>query len=181
MSNIVVGNNGGFIVNGGAEMSLGTLLMQLNIDRTKTLDAQIADQMAEIQERNELLKAMNDLLAVMRDSRENKKESNKGDQRDVTLTIDGQEQTKSIRDWMEDEFGMTWTNVNHNDDKDEWQSEWDANIETVKGQIDTLNSDSQLDMIRLQSLIDKRSVAFETASKHQDREYQHKTKINQKG
>ena len=51
MSKVEMGANGGFIVNGGTEVSLGTLLMQLNIDRTKTLDSQIADQMSEIQDR----------------------------------------------------------------------------------------------------------------------------------
>ena len=186
MSKVEMGANGGFIVNGGTEVSLGTLLMQLNIDRTKTLDSQIADQMSEIQDRNETLRAMNELLAWMRNARENKSQSNDDEGSSATFGVgimdaNGNEIKKTTEGWFA-EFGMgTPTDVNPNDDKDEWQSEWDANIETVKGKIDTLNSDSQLDMIRLQSLIDKRSVAFETASKHQDREYQDKSKINQKG
>ena len=189
MSNIAVGSNGGFVVNGGTEVSLGTLLMQLNIDRTKTLDSQIADQMSEIQERNEKLRALNDFLASLRQTRETTGKDNRlkvdndaGGQA-IGLGIkdeNGNEIKKNIDGWF-DYFGLTVTNLDPYAKDAEWQSQVDANIEAVKGYIDTLNSDSQLDMIRLQSLIDKRSVAFETASKHQDREYQDKSKINQKG
>ena len=118
MAKVSVGSNGGFVIDGGTEVSLGTLLMQLNIDRTKTIDAQIADQMQEIQSRNEQLRALNELLAYMRTAREAKgdvddkrpyDDNASGNSYSIGLTdANGNEMQKQTDDWFE-YFGLTRT------------------------------------------------------------------------
>ena len=44
------------------------------------------------------------------------------------------------------------------------RAEWDVNIEHIKTHADSLNSTSQLEMIRLQSLVNSTNNSFEQAS-----------------
>lgn len=155
--------DGMFVVN-GQKMDLGTLMMMLQLDRTKELDRQIEDQMNEISQRNAKLKNMNELLSKMR------KMKSDGSDDDGSITIG--DQTKSLwrgtdnkgtGSWAK-EYGINWTDINGGASKKTRDGQWDTNIENLKGVIDGINSDSQLSMIRLQSLIDKRNQAFEMAS-----------------
>lgn len=155
--------DGMFIVN-GQKMDLGTLMMMLQLDRTKELDKQIEDQMNEITQRNNKLKTLNDLLAKMRKM--------KGDGSDDDGSITLGNTTKSLwrgtdnqgtGSWAK-EFGISWTDINGGASRKTRDGQWDVNIENLKGVIDGINSDSQLSMIRLQSLIDKRNQAYEMAS-----------------
>jgi hypothetical protein len=128
--------------------------------------------MQEIQDRNKLLKAMNEVMAMMRkckaegrDDDGNKDSwSGKGS---YVFTVPGYEDkgSKNVDQWLDEfGFGSTKTDVNCKKSQKTKDAQWDANIEMLKGRIDGLNSDSQLSMIRLQSLIDKRNQAFEMAS-----------------
>ena len=91
----------------------------------------------------------------------------------ANLTMNGQ--TKPIYgpgSWAE-EFGITWTPAggarpSKDSDKDMWNQRYEANINAIKGQIDMLNNDSQMDNIKLQNLLEKRSNAFEMATKVMD-------------
>ncbi len=158
--------DGMFIVN-GKEMDLGQLMLQLNLDRTKQLDAQIADQMSEIQDRNNKLKALNELLSQMRSAKAEGRDDDSGDWGDKTsavFNLDGTDgQSRNVDDWM-DYFGLTKTDVQYDAKTETRDAQWDANIEAVKGEIDGLNSDSQLAMTRMQSLVNKRNEAFDTGS-----------------
>jgi hypothetical protein len=160
----VTSSGDGMFIVGGQKMDLGTLMMMLQLDRTEQLDLQIQDQMNEISQRNNKLKAMNDLLSQMRTMK------SKGSDDDGSITIG--DQTKSLwrgkdnkgtGSWAK-EFGIHWTDIKGGDTKTARDGKWDTNIENLKGVIDGMNSDSQLSMIRLQSLIDKRNQAYEMAS-----------------
>lgn len=76
-----------------------------------------------------------------------------------------QERNKLLKNYTEELAGLRkqLAGLDREDDEDAYHS-LEIQIENLKGKIDALNSDSQLDMIRLQSLIDKRNQAFEMAS-----------------
>lgn len=169
---VELGNQGNFLVD-GQSFDLSTLMMMLNIDRTQLIDKQIADQMSAVKGRNDKLRQLNDLMSFMRTAKAEGRDDdgalntwtkdgkNKGS---GTLQIQGTDGVaRTIDGWM-DHFGLTKTDVQWDADDKKRDSQWDANIESVKGFVDSLNSDSQLDMIRLQSLIDKRNQAFELTS-----------------
>jgi hypothetical protein len=142
-------------------MDLGALMMTLQLERTKELDKTIADQMKQIKDRNAQIKALNEFLGAVRKF----KGDGSDDDMASTVTINGQNKTlwRGDDSWAK-EFGISWTDINGGADRKTRDGQWDLNIENIKGKIDGLNSDSQLDMIRLQSLIDKRNQAFEMAS-----------------
>jgi hypothetical protein len=161
VNNSVQITNDGFFMVDGEKFDLGQLMMELQLDMTTQIDRQIADQMAEIKDRNEELSNLNDLLASMRKFKEEGKDDDTG----TTVTIG--EETKTMwrgDDSWADEYGIEWTDINGGASSATQQKQWDANIEAVKGKIDSLNSESQLDMIRLQSLMDKRNQRYEQAS-----------------
>lgn len=160
--NSITASGGMFIVDGKA-MDLGQLMMELNIDRTNIIDAQLADQMKEVQDKNAQLKALNELMAKCRQFKASKGATTDDNASGEKFTLPGYEGSKSVSEWFT-EFGLTETDVNPGDDKDEWEAEWDANIQTIKGAIDSLNSDSQLAMTRLQSLMNKRNQSYEMVS-----------------
>ncbi len=155
--------SGGMFIVDGQALDLGQLMMQINIERTELIDSQLADQMAEVQERNQQLKALTDLMAMCRQMKAEKSATNDDNAAGQTFELPGYEGAKTVSQWFA-EFGMTETDVNPNDSTEEWEAEWDANIQTIKGAIDSLNSDSQLAMTRLQSLMNKRNQAYETVS-----------------
>ena len=78
-----------------------------------------------------------------------------------------QDRNNQIRNYSEQKANLTAHRaaLDQNDSKyNENYASLTAQIEYLKGLIDGLNSEAQLDMIRLQSLIDKRNQAFEMAS-----------------
>jgi hypothetical protein len=179
----VTAANGGFIVTdakGNAQqVDLGTLMMMLNLDRTQNLDNQIALQLEDIQKRNDLIKALTDFLSQARSLKTGGKDDNTGGTANqLTLTVNGQTMTKYVGGTSSGEdswakyFGLDtgWADPTGNrpTDKDQaaaWDAKWDANIANIKSKIDTLNNESQMDNIKLQNLLEKRSNSFEEASK----------------
>jgi hypothetical protein len=163
VNNSVQVTNDGFFMVDGEKLDLGQLMMNLQLDMTIEIDRQIADQMAEIKERNEKLSLYNDILAAMRKA---KSEGEKYESHVKVTLPDGSE--KSVYALREDMgYSDGWTLVGGSKNKGSTatiEKQWDANIELVKGKIDSLNSESQLDMIRLQSLMDKRNQRYEQAS-----------------
>ncbi|MDR2892000.1 MAG: hypothetical protein LBV80_02790 [Deltaproteobacteria bacterium] len=164
-------------------VDLGTLMAMLQADRTADLDAQINEQMGAIKNRNELLSQMTELLASLRklkaegcdDGGANSAQSN------VQLTLDGV--TKPLKGPGESWASMLglqsqWTDVigsrgdKRGDDLTKWNSEWDANIALLKNHLDTMNNDSQMDMIKLQQLMEKRGTAMQEASRVMDSSHQ---------
>jgi hypothetical protein len=178
VNNSVQITNDGFFMVDGEKLDLGQLMMELQLDMTTEIDRQIADQMAEIKDRNTELQFMNDLLSNMRKFKAEGWNDEHGAEQWMSFDLNGDgsivhggeekfgtladgQESRTMEDWFP-EFGIEWTEVSGSTATRE--KKWDANIEAVKGKIDSLNSESQLDMIRLQSLMDKRNQRYEQAS-----------------
>ncbi|RWX61813.1 hypothetical protein [Mesorhizobium sp. M2A.F.Ca.ET.039.01.1.1] len=75
--------------------------------------------------------------------------------------VDGQGKTHEVHQWML-ENGIPIEQLGN--DTAGIQSEFDAAIANLKARIDTVNSESQMDLIRLQSLMDKVKNCLELAT-----------------
>lgn len=126
----------------GQNVDIMTLMMMLQMERAETINTQLMDQANEMKNKNALLKEAQNVLMAMRQARP-AKSSGKAE---VTAEMKA----------FASAYGIDIKTGNIN------QSEWDQNIENIKGFIDSTNSSSQLDMIRLQGLTSKYNNAFET-------------------
>ncbi|MBC05424.1 MAG: hypothetical protein CMO10_03930 [Thalassospira sp.] len=163
------------------------MMMLVQAERASNLESQMADQIKEIQSRNEQVRQLNDLLSSLRAVRPS------GDNPDkwAVLGSNRQESRETIRALAEAGVPVTiqllddgslddlkglpnvTVKTTHGDGiSDEYGSNgYDAQQKTIdtwindiKGKIDGLNSTGQLDMIRMQSLMNKRNQAFDTLS-----------------
>ena len=139
----------------GANMNIPEMIMALQLERSNILDSQIKDQMGDMQKRNEWLKDANAALAELRKNRPTSESGSWGNYGSFTKS-DGS--TANTHKWMDDN-GIAIENT-ANDDTGQ-QGEFDAAINNLKSSIDTVNSQSQMDMVRLQGLMDKRNQAFD--------------------
>lgn len=139
----------------GANMNIPEMIMAIQLERSNILDNQIKDQMNDMQKRNEWLKDANAALNEMRKNRPTKDGDAAKDYGTFTKT-DGTKE--DVHDWMH-ENGIAIEDTGK--DKIGVQAEFDAAISNLKGSIDTVNSQSQMDMVRLQGLMDKRNQAFD--------------------
>jgi hypothetical protein len=156
------------------QVDLGTLMMTLNLNRTENLDKQIALQLEDIQNRNNLIKELTEFLSAARQA----KASGRDDAANVTMNggthpLGGTGSTTGDANSWATKYGVSWTDVgagrpSGKDDAAAWDARFDANIANIKSKIDTLNNDSQMDNIKLQNLLEKRGNAFEMASKVMD-------------
>ena len=137
------------------DMNIPEMMMAIQIERGNVLDNQIKDQMADMQKRNLWLKDANSALNAMRTARPT---GEKDAAKDYGTFTDGAGKQQNVHDWMTSNGVSIETAGN---DKAGIQSEFDAAIQNLKGSIDTVNSQSQMDMVRLQGLMDKRNQAFD--------------------
>ncbi|WP_142848245.1 hypothetical protein [Telmatospirillum sp. J64-1] len=130
-------------VTGG--MDLEAFMMTVQAQRAENLESQMADQINEIKQRQAEVAHYNDMLAALRQERPEGKP-------DAKTTVSKDLLNDMIKAGLKDagENVTTATQIKY----DNW-------IEQVKAKLDNLNSTSQLDMIRLQSLSNKRNEAFE--------------------
>jgi hypothetical protein len=130
----------------GQGYDIETLTMTLQMQRAENIDAQLVDQSRSIKEKNAILARAQKALALARGARPTKASGG--------VTVEPPEYTAFIN-----ELGIkrdtTGGDLLHN------QAEWDKNIQHLQGFIDSQNSNSQMDMVRLQSLMNKRNQAFE--------------------
>lgn len=167
----VTASNGVFTItdaNGKTEtVDLGTLMMMLNLDRTKNLDDQLAMQFKEMQERNETIR---ELTAFLSEARK-RQAAGEDDENGWTSTKVQPKKGgggKLNPDGIIEQMGLSWTDVGPSDSAEKKKATWEANINSIKSKIDTLNNDSQLANIRLQNILEKRNNAFEMATKVMD-------------
>lgn len=131
------------------------LFLALSLERAELMETQMKDQAAEMKNRNLMLQEATTALAAARLARQTASadESATQEPSEYTALL-----TKYSSDYPELKRDNTGSDQLHNKD------EWDVNIESIKGFIDNLNSESQMDMIKLQSLQNKFNHAFEAAS-----------------
>lgn len=120
----------------GETMSLQTLIMSLQAERANVLENQFASQAAEIKKRIGQIREANDMMAEMQACKKDKKKA-----------------SSALQKYCKDN-GIDL----HNDTSKE---AWDTNITRLKSHIDALNSQSQLDDIRMQTLMQKRDQSFQ--------------------
>lgn len=151
-----------FIVDGQV-MSLSELIMLLEIDRANNLERQLADELQSMAALNNLLKKANDMLALARQEKaalEGKGISEMPPEmigffmeHDIQQGI-----SKWDKEHRGEDHGLTLGNNDY--DFKHNTEEWEQSIENLKGFIDGLNSRSQLEMLRVSSLLKKRDESL---------------------
>ncbi len=173
----VTSANGLFYVTGSDGtthvVDMGTLMLQVNVEYVDMMDAQLELQVEVMEDRNFQIKAATEVLTQLRSLKTSGTDDGNptdfSDAETLYITVDGV--TKVLQgegSWIE-YLGIDYTDVNGNrpsndDDADTWDARMEANIQNVKSAIDLLNNDSEIDSIKLQDLMDKRSNAVEQAS-----------------
>lgn len=132
---------------GGQTVDFETLIMSVQTERANLLESQLADQAKAIQDRNALIAQANDMLARAQQLKNQAAQNNNA--------TDGGADMKAFFDQNGIKYDTTGNDMINNKD------EWDVAIQGLKNFTDKLNSNSQMDMIRLQSLMNKRDQAFE--------------------
>ncbi|HAO34508.1 MAG TPA: hypothetical protein DCQ84_16405 [Candidatus Competibacteraceae bacterium] len=130
----------------GQTIDFETLILSVQTQRANLLESQLADQAQEIQKRNDMIAKVNDMLNEAK---------NVGARSTDTNPSTG---SAALRQFLVDNkipFG------NGGNPLTLLRGEWDAVAQGLKNLTDKLNSQSQMDMIRLQSLMNKRDQAFE--------------------
>jgi hypothetical protein len=136
-------------------MNIPEMILAIQVERGQILDNQIKDQMEEMQKRNEWLRDANAALGAMRAQRPT---SEGGGAISYGTFVDSKGTTQNVHDWMRANGVQIETKGN---DKVGVQAEFDQAIQNLKSSIDTVNNQSQMDMVRLQGLMDKRNQAFD--------------------
>ncbi|MER8791407.1 hypothetical protein NKH71_26740 [Mesorhizobium sp. M0983] len=158
MSNVIPPNqlsrDASNIPRAGGDLSALALLVQ--IERFSLLEDQVRDEFDDMQKRNDWLKTANSALAALRANRPDDKGI-----RSYGEFVDAHGETQNTHQWMlangiaiEQKAGDT-SGV---------QSDFDAATSNLKARIDTENSESQMALIRLQSLLDKVNRCVELAT-----------------
>ncbi len=134
----VVGDR--FII-AGQTYDLDTLILALQMERTENIDVQLADQANHLKRKNQILAAAQNWMGHLRGNRPEKADHSKAI-------------PPAYAAWAA-QYGIDTTDNTK-------QAGWDKMIEHLKAFIDSQNSSSQLDMIRLQTLMNKRNQSFDT-------------------
>lgn len=139
-------------------MDLETTLLTVQTERTRLLDQQLAEQGAEVRRRSEQVAKLHDLLAALRVVLARFPANAEPEFRlDATGAGPYAEQAARVSA-AESASGLT---LDLPTDPAAWtRGRIDTAIHTVKGRIDELDNVQQLDMLRLQSLTNKRNEAF---------------------
>ena len=181
--------DGGMSVNGMdlSSMDLETAMMAVQSQRTQLLDAQLADQIKAVQSRNDQIAKLNNVLSELTKAQG----AFSGDSATGTIKDWGKEKVANIEIPLNDAIraagvddlgftsrqGRISVDANHPKTDDypghvlsaapnifqgaTTKGEVDAAITKVKGLIDAQSNSQQMDMLRLQSLSNKRNEAFD--------------------
>ncbi len=138
-------------------MPVDVAAFYLAIQQTDSLDKQIKDKMLGIQNKQADIAQAREYLAKMKELQANAKDK-KGDcPWDKKASMMPQE----MADWL-DAHGVAYdrrgNDLAHN------EKEWDVNIEHLNAYIQNSNSSVELDMLSIQSLMNKRNQSLEMAS-----------------
>ena len=141
-------------------MDIETALMMVQSERTKLLESQLQTQMQEVQNRNTQVANLNDVLSQLNTV---SAKFTDGDKADTSLSshVKGEDHAKLINALTTElkEAGITGHGALK--DGDLSKGEVTSMITEVKGMIDAAGNSQQMDMLRLQSLSNKRNEAFD--------------------
>ena len=173
MSTSGVNNLGGtgsvFLGGDVGSLSIEDALLLVQMDRVRLCESQLQDQINSIRDKNEQMKKLNDmktqLLVLKNNFNDDAKDTDtlydKGHWLDSTGVKDVQPVATSLaKDWQA--AGLDSSYVDKIKSGKITKGEIAAAEQVIKSQVDSLSSSSQMDMVRLQSLNNKRSEAFDT-------------------
>lgn len=141
-------------------MDLETALMAVQSNRANLLETQLQSQMQSVQDRNKTIEEMNGALSTINSSLGH---APTGAPSTFPVTnADGfvlDRTGKPTAENLMDEFQKVGLNADAARNLNKGQME--QAIQTIKGQIDAQGNSQQMDMLRLQSLSNKRNEAFD--------------------
>ena len=127
--------------------SLDALIMSVLTARADILQTQLEEQIESINQKNDLLEEANAYLALAKE-----KKANAGTSGSSTITP----QMKNFWEQMGASLHSGGNSFN--------SAEWEVNIQALKGKIESLTSQSQLETTKLQQTINKYNQTFEMLS-----------------
>lgn len=127
--------------------SLDALIMSVLTARADILQTQLEEQIESIQQKNDLLEEANAYLAKAKE-----KKASAGTSGESSIT----HEMKNF--WVQVGANLAAGGDSYN------SAEWDVNIEALKGKIESLTSQSQLETTKLQQTINKYNQTFEMLS-----------------
>ena len=159
------------ITQAGASGDLMTMFMLLAEQRTNIMDSVIQGMSKDMADRNEQINQLNEAMMILR----NKRPGGKADKEGTIKYDNDMKKAYAILNGGTAPDGTKYPgmgvpppgSVKWDGDKNEYKAtpgNWDKWIENVKTKIDTLSSSSQMDMIKLQGMINKRNQTIEMAS-----------------
>ncbi|MEO1524988.1 MAG: hypothetical protein AAFX06_06105 [Planctomycetota bacterium] len=151
-------------------VDLETLFMSLGAERANTLDGVIQGHAADMKKRNDEINELNSALQTLR-AHQNNVEGNAGGSTTSTLYANASEVKAAYetlqKHGVQRPSSLSIHNVNDSTfaiqapNGQAYKDGMSAYIENVKTAIDSKSSSSQLDMIKMQGLINKRNQTVE--------------------
>jgi hypothetical protein len=144
-------------------VDMETLLMSVQIERAKNLDTQLAMQAGEVKARNDQVAELNTLMTRLRAEQSDSDDTGKIRWTDYATVV------------LLEKYGLVQNDPHYpasvpspyskpGEPVGGWgfkRSTTDLFLDRAKGAVDKLNSSNQMDMIRLQSLMNKRNESFD--------------------
>lgn len=141
------GNQGGVETINVSSVDIETAIMAVQGERAKLMEQQLRDQIKSVQDRNDQLTKLNDAQSKLSE---------------VQADLQADAQTnQGINDDQKEVLKKAMEEVGLNTKLPENKGELDALRSQLKSQIDAQSSSQQMDMLRLQSLSNKRNEAFD--------------------
>ena len=141
------GNQGGVETINVSSVDIETAIMAVQGERAKQMEQQLRDQIKSVQDRNDQLTKLNDAQSKLSE---------------VQADLQADAQTnQGINDDQKEVLKKAMEEVGLNTKLPENKGEIDALRSQLKSQIDAQSNSQQMDMIRLQSMSNKRNEAFD--------------------
>lgn len=171
---------GGYFEVDGQKMNLTSMYNAVMLANMDALEGVQADYLTSINDATKQMEAMTQMLEEARKRKANKSKTNDDNAQGSTFKLDAYPDagSKNFTQWM-NYLGIEEVDVNPNDKKDEWESEWDMNIENIKGQLDLVQSRADTDTYKAKDLQNRRNNNLMEANKQQDQFYQATSRILQ--
>lgn len=160
----VSGIGGGITVGDLKGMDLETAMMAIQSQRANLLEGQLRTQLDAISARNKSIADLNALLADLRALRPGGTEREKWGNLGASAAEGRANYARLKAAGVSFPTGADEVNEPGTGIYDAKQKTFDAWAEQVKGKIDSMNSSQQMDMLRMQSLTNKRNEAFDLMS-----------------
>ncbi|CAN7188722.1 hypothetical protein [Acidovorax sp. LjRoot194] len=138
-------------------MDLETAMMAVQSNRANLLEAQLKDQISSVQAKNDQISKLNQLLGSLNKAAAGvASDAKAGDKVNLASTAaEIKTAAQSANITLPTELGGGTKAADAN------KGQLDGFIQQVKSQIDSMSNSQQMDMLRLQSLSNKRNEAFD--------------------